>query len=211
VRQINALLSRARHYVDTAYAQLQNAEALAAHVETQLGLEQHWEIGCPEYMEFKEEATLGKYRTALNELERLVVMRLFELAKLSMSGTGKLPIYLVIQYLYLALGYKLRQQIGKALQRRSDAIRNAINRYNAQAASLNPPRPKISWKDIVEYSFLGEFDLLRDSWTPLNITLQASLTCYVIPAQTSGMRRGHDLRSVKRLSSISGCSVHVKK
>jgi hypothetical protein len=60
-------------------------------------------------------------------------------------------------------GYKLRQQIGKALQRRSEAIRNAITRYNEQAAKLNPPRPPLSWKEIVDYSFLGEFDLLRHS------------------------------------------------
>ncbi|KAG1722924.1 uncharacterized protein EDB91DRAFT_1037898, partial [Suillus paluster] len=91
------------------------------------------------------------YRAALNELERLMVMRLFELSKLSLSGTG----------------YKLRQQIGKALQRRSEAIRNAINRYNTQAAALNPPRLKLSWKDIEEYSFLGEFDLLRYSRTDI--------------------------------------------
>lgn len=31
------------------------------------------------------------------------------------------------------------------------------------AQALNPPRPKISWKDITDYSFLGEFDLLRYS------------------------------------------------
>lgn len=49
------------------------------------------------------------------------------------------------------------------MQRRSDAIRNALNRYNVQAAKLNPPRPQLSWKDITEYSFLGEFDLLRQS------------------------------------------------
>ena len=60
-------------------------------------------------------------------------------------------------------GYKLRQQISKALQRRSEAIRNAISRYNTQAAALNPPRPSVSWKDIAEYSFLVEFDLLRHS------------------------------------------------
>jgi hypothetical protein len=60
-------------------------------------------------------------------------------------------------------GYKLRQQIGKALQRRSEAIRNALSRYNVQAAALDPPRPSLSWKDITEYSFLGEFDLLRQS------------------------------------------------
>ncbi|KAG1811935.1 hypothetical protein EV424DRAFT_1327328, partial [Suillus variegatus] len=57
--------------------------------------------------------------------------------------------------------------IGKALQRHSEAIRNAINWYNTQAAALNPPRPKLSWKDIGEYSFLGEFDLLCHSCTDI--------------------------------------------
>ncbi|KAI9572210.1 hypothetical protein HD554DRAFT_2297344 [Boletus coccyginus] len=64
----------------------------------------------------------------LDKLERLVVMRLFELSKLSLSGT-------------------------------------AIQRYNALAATLSPPRPPVSWKDITKYSFLGEFDLLRHSRT----------------------------------------------
>ncbi|KAG1763988.1 hypothetical protein EV702DRAFT_1051527 [Suillus placidus] len=71
----------------------------------------------------------------------------WQLSKVSLSGTG----------------YKLRQQIGKALQRCSEAIRNSINRYNIQAIALNPPCPKISWKDIADYSFLGEFDLLCHS------------------------------------------------
>ena len=57
----------------------------------------------------------------------------------------------------------MRQQISKALQRCSEAIRNAISHYNTQATALNPPRPPISWKDIAEYSFLGEFDLLCHS------------------------------------------------
>ena len=57
-------------------------------------------------------------------------------------------------------GYKLRQQISKSLQWRSEAIRKAIARYNIQAAALNPPWPPISWKDITQYTFLGEFNLL---------------------------------------------------
>jgi hypothetical protein len=65
--------------------------------------------------------------------------------------------------MFSELGYKLRQQISKALQRRSEAIRNALSRYNTQAGALIPPRPQLTWKDIVEYSFLGEFDLLRQS------------------------------------------------
>ncbi|KAJ8580560.1 hypothetical protein M405DRAFT_708220, partial [Rhizopogon salebrosus TDB-379] len=140
--QISAALSQARIRVDSAYAKLQNAEAFTAHTEMQLQIEERWEIGGDAYNQYKQEASLRQYRVALDDLERLVVMRLFELSKLSLSGTG---------------------QIGKALQRRSDAIRNALNRYNVQAAKLNPPRPQLSWKDITEYSFLGEFDLLRQS------------------------------------------------
>ncbi|KAG2045792.1 hypothetical protein BDR06DRAFT_900172 [Suillus hirtellus] len=85
--------------------------------------------------------TLGKYCAALDELECLVVMRLFELLKLSLSG----------------IAYKLHQQIGKDLQWRWDAIHNANDH---QATSPILPRPKIAWKDISKYSFLGKFDLL---------------------------------------------------
>ncbi|KAG1727456.1 uncharacterized protein EDB91DRAFT_1239525 [Suillus paluster] len=134
------------------YVEVQNAEALVAHMEIQLRIEERWVIGGPKYIQFKEEATLGKYRMALNELECLVVMRLFELSKLSLSGTGR---------------YKLCQQIRKALQHCSEAICNAINWYNTQAAALNLPHPKLSWKDIAEYSFLGEFDLLCHSRTDI--------------------------------------------
>ncbi|KAG2337857.1 hypothetical protein BDR05DRAFT_894546, partial [Suillus weaverae] len=85
---------------------------------------------------------------ALDDLEHLMVMRLFELFKLSLLGTG----------------YKLCQQLGKALQHHSDAICDAINRYNTQAAALNPPHSKISWKDIADYGFVAEFDLLS-AWS----------------------------------------------
>jgi hypothetical protein len=63
----------------------------------------------------------------------------------------------------LVPGYKLRTHIAKALKRRSEAIRKSLARYNEQAAKLKPPRPSLTWKEIVEYSFLGEFDLLRNS------------------------------------------------
>ena len=73
-------------------------------------------------------------------------------------------IYVIELFLiYLSSGYKLRRQISKALQRRSEAIKKALKRYNTQAALLNPPRPPLSWKEIVDYSFIGEFDLLRHS------------------------------------------------
>ncbi|KAG1887724.1 hypothetical protein F4604DRAFT_1674896 [Suillus subluteus] len=105
------------------------------------------QISGNEYNRFKDEASISKYHAALDELEQLVIMRLFELSKLSLSGTG----------------YKLQQQISKALQQNSETIRKAITRYSVQAAALNPLHPNISWKDIAEYGFLAEFDLLRHS------------------------------------------------
>jgi hypothetical protein len=91
LEQINRVLAKALICVDLSYAKLQHAKMLVVHVEVQLAVEARWEIGCDEYNQFKMEARLGKYRTALNDLEHLVVMRLFELSKLSLSGTGESP------------------------------------------------------------------------------------------------------------------------
>lgn len=57
----------------------------------------------------------------------------------------------------------MRKHIAKALRVRSQAIRTAIDRYNIAAASLRPPRKSLQWDDVIEYGFLAEFDLLRDT------------------------------------------------
>ena len=87
-RAISVAINQARTQVELAYATLQNTEKMAAYLQIRLGLESRWEIRGEEYIRYKNKATLGKYYDALKELERLVVMRLFELSKLSMSGTG---------------------------------------------------------------------------------------------------------------------------
>lgn len=56
----------------------------------------------------------------------------------------------------------MRKHIAKALQARSQAIRNALNRYNTAAAALNPPRRPLAWEQVIDYTFLSEWDLLRD-------------------------------------------------
>jgi len=55
------------------------------------------------------------------------------------------------------------ENIGKALQARSSAIRTALDKYNTAAAALSPRRPTLEWKEVVEYAFLADFDLLRDT------------------------------------------------
>ncbi|EPQ50029.1 hypothetical protein GLOTRDRAFT_21641, partial [Gloeophyllum trabeum ATCC 11539] len=108
-------------------------------LERQLGIEQRWEESSSQYITAKAKVAERNYRKALDALERLVVQRLFELTKLNMSGTGA----------------------STALQRRSDTIKRALQHYNMQAAQLNPPRPTLTWKQIVDYTFIAEFDLLH--------------------------------------------------
>lgn len=58
----------------------------------------------------------------------------------------------------------MRQHIGKALQTRSQAIRNALIRYNEAVIAVFPLEPPtLKWEQVVEYVFLSDFDLLRDA------------------------------------------------
>ncbi len=57
----------------------------------------------------------------------------------------------------------MRTHIAKALKTRSKAVRSAVHAYNNAAATLSPPRDALDVKTVLEYVFLGEFDLLRDS------------------------------------------------
>lgn len=57
----------------------------------------------------------------------------------------------------------MRKHIAKALKARSQAIRTSLLRYNLAAAELIPPRRLLGWEDVVEYAFLADFDLLRDT------------------------------------------------
>ena len=65
----------------------------------------------------------------------------------------------------------MRTHIAKALQRRSETIRRALANYNTEALKLTPPRPELTWKQIVEYAFLAEFDMLRNSHTDIRSEL----------------------------------------
>jgi hypothetical protein len=57
----------------------------------------------------------------------------------------------------------MRRHIAKALQARSKAVRNVIDRYNAAAIVMEPPMAQLTWEQVVEYTFLADFDILRDT------------------------------------------------
>jgi hypothetical protein len=61
-------------------------------IEGQLEIQHRWTSTTPEYIAIVQNMTVRDYRKALDHLERLVVQRLFELAKLNMSRTGILSL-----------------------------------------------------------------------------------------------------------------------
>ena len=82
------VLNQARARLDTALNKVQNAEDYVCSIELDLDIPERWTSTTPQYQRYHQENVITTYRRALDELERLVVMRMFELAKISTSGTG---------------------------------------------------------------------------------------------------------------------------
>ncbi|KAI9061959.1 hypothetical protein FKP32DRAFT_1574922 [Trametes sanguinea] len=116
-------------------------------LEIKMGVDVRWRPDMKEYAETLKYIAERDYRAALDDLHRLVVQRLFELHTLNVSQTA----------------YKVRTYIAKSLQRRSKAIRTAVAKYNAAAVKLTPPRPTLDWSKVTHYTFIEEFELLRDT------------------------------------------------
>ncbi|KAJ3519263.1 hypothetical protein NMY22_g13286 [Coprinellus aureogranulatus] len=135
-------LRHAQESFDTALRAVQN-------IETKLNLAVRWTPECDEYKKARDLFNRRHYQRCLDELEGLVVSRIFELTKMNMAQTGD------------SLCYKMRKHIASALQARSQAIRTSLKRYNSAAAALRPPAMKLTWDQVVEYAFLADFDLLR--------------------------------------------------
>ena len=53
--------------------------------------------------------------------------------------------------------------ISKAMKACSQAIHTAIKCYNDAIEALSPPFPVLNTKVVLDYVFLAEFDLLKDS------------------------------------------------
>ncbi|KAJ6592957.1 hypothetical protein B0H19DRAFT_890330, partial [Mycena capillaripes] len=132
-----------RHAKEKVEKDLESVHAL----EAQLDVVERWTVASPKWVLAVVEIRKRKYQLALDALELLIVERIFELTKINQSQTA----------------YKMRKHIAKALQARSKAVKSAIENYNAAAALLDPPMPHLTWEQVVEYTFLADFDILRDT------------------------------------------------
>ena len=96
-------------------------------IETELDIQTRWTASNPKYQEFYQQTIRTSYSKALDELERLVVMRLFELAKMSTSGIGMViglsHIYLIKNLQGINFGVRLAERCNvnqKQFKRRSN-------------------------------------------------------------------------------------------
>ncbi|KAJ7797083.1 hypothetical protein B0H14DRAFT_2390128 [Mycena olivaceomarginata] len=126
---------------------MEKEEERVEELEETLDIVERWTTESPKWATTVDGIKKRKYALALDSLELLIVERIFELTKMNQSQTG----------------YKMRKHIAKALQARSKAVKNAIDRYNEAAIVLEPPMPRLTWEQVVEYAFLADFDILRDT------------------------------------------------
>ncbi|KAG2120252.1 hypothetical protein DEU56DRAFT_747007 [Suillus clintonianus] len=115
--------------------------------ERRHGINRRWEVSDPHYQQAHQYSGQRRFVRAVEELEGLVVQRMFELSKANLSSTG----------------YKMRKYISKTITRRSGAIRTALEKYNNLAPLQVPPRPTLDYIDVIGYASLGEFELLKYS------------------------------------------------
>ncbi|KDQ10069.1 hypothetical protein BOTBODRAFT_116280 [Botryobasidium botryosum FD-172 SS1] len=130
-------LESQRRFTNARYESLLR-DTIELEVHMGIATSERWTPETPEYaatIKFRAEQT---YHRALDNLEHLVVQRLFEFQRLGISETGM-------------------------HSPRSQAIRTALNAYNSAAQDLNPPRPTYDWEKLSHYGFLQDCLLLRES------------------------------------------------
>ncbi|KAG2746697.1 hypothetical protein P692DRAFT_201686148, partial [Suillus brevipes Sb2] len=106
-----------------------------------------WTPHQPDYVQAVQYSQERHFIRSVEELEGLVVQRLFEMSKANLAGTG----------------YKMRKYISKAITRCSAAIRTALDKCNILAPLQDPPRPVLDYSEVVGFISLGEFSLLKYS------------------------------------------------
>ncbi|KIM53199.1 hypothetical protein SCLCIDRAFT_32065 [Scleroderma citrinum Foug A] len=115
----------------SAERKLQNHTNVVEELEASLGIETRWTPRSAKYQEILEYARRRQFIHTVEDLEGLMVQRLFELLKANLSSTG----------------YKLRKQISKAIVKCSTAIRSALEKYNKLAVKQHPPRPMLQYNE----------------------------------------------------------------
>ncbi|KAF8209243.1 hypothetical protein K438DRAFT_1502295, partial [Mycena galopus ATCC 62051] len=121
--------------------------------------------------------TKRRYRRVIDTVKGLVVKQILELTRLNT--------------------YKLRNHIAKALKARSKVIRNALNRYNTAAEALDPPGHLLTWAEVVDYTFLSDFNILQNPDTTSSIHAWATpAACQLLDSYYKLERAREEIQSL---------------
>ncbi|RXW20422.1 hypothetical protein EST38_g5446 [Candolleomyces aberdarensis] len=142
-RQLETHRRRAREKVKELEGEL-------VEMELRLHIEKRWDAATPEYCQTAQYINERKYHRALEDVQKLVVQRLFELHRLNLSS----------------IGYKARVALAKAIRTRSRAIQTAINRYNCAVLALGRT-DTLDFARAAQFNFVEEFELLKNSHADL--------------------------------------------
>ncbi|KAJ7813916.1 hypothetical protein B0H13DRAFT_2382094 [Mycena leptocephala] len=129
-----------RHAKEKVEKDLESVQTL----EALLDVAERWTVESPKWVLTVVEIKKRKYQLALDALELLIVERIFELTKMNQSQTD---------------AEAHRQGPSSQVEGSEERHRH----YNTAAGLLDPPMPHLSWEQVVEYAFLADFDILRDT------------------------------------------------
>ena len=75
--------------VNLAYQYIQNIHGQVVLHEAVLGVSERWTAESDEYKQYHKENVETSYRKAVDEMEKAVVMRIWELTKMRATGTSE--------------------------------------------------------------------------------------------------------------------------
>ncbi|KAL0567522.1 hypothetical protein V5O48_014471 [Marasmius crinis-equi] len=143
------------------FKHIRDIQDLEARLE--VGKGERWMAGSPNWVRVEKSISEREYWRAADCLEGLMVARMQEMGRLNIAGTGEWSGSKCMAKLTSLIGYRMRQHIAKAMQTRAKAIDSALKDYNSRAQAMNPPRPKLDLKELMEYTFLSDFELLKET------------------------------------------------
>lgn len=145
----------------SATARLSNATKVVEGCERRLGLDERWTTEHAEYTSTLEYLSRREFVRAVEELQGLLMQRLFELSKANLADTGMCCGAFHNAGLSCIPGYKLRKHISAHITKRSEAVRKSLERYNRIAAKQRPKQPQLEYGEIANWIWLGDFELLK--------------------------------------------------
>lgn len=97
----------------------------------------------------------------------------------------------------------MRTHLAKSLNTRCKAIENAAKAYNIAARAVDPPRPALDWVTVSHYSFLEDFELLRDTRQDIHQKPWAQPVARLALKQAQRIQRAQE--------EIDNCNIDVRR